>query len=99
MSHTILYYKQRFFIYYEMPNCIEIKNNLKLTSICILYFRYNPFQEESNDKDICIFNGFLRDEPDVYVTMSGGCPFSNSFEVLFLNNSLFLKLSSYYLLL
>jgi hypothetical protein len=34
------------------------------------------------------FKGFLRDESDVFVTMTGGCPFSNSFEVseLFLHS-------------
>jgi hypothetical protein len=35
--------------------------------------------EENIDK--CIFNGFLRDEPMVYVTLTGGCPFDNKFDV------------------
>jgi hypothetical protein len=36
-------------------------------------------QEESIDK--CIFNGHLRDEPTVYVTLTGGCPFDKDFNV------------------
>jgi hypothetical protein len=31
--------------------------------------------------DSCIFSGFLRNESDVAVTITGGCPFQNSFEV------------------
>ena len=29
----------------------------------------------------CNFNGHLRDESKAYVAMTGGCPFSNTFEV------------------
>ena len=36
-------------------------------------------QEESIDK--CIFNGHLRDEPTVYVTLTEGCPFDKDFNV------------------
>ena len=37
---------------------------------------------ESEDKiDLCIFGGFLRDESAVYVVLTRGCPFENSFEV------------------
>jgi hypothetical protein len=29
----------------------------------------------------CIFHGYLKNEPESSVTMTGGCPFENSFEV------------------
>lgn len=31
----------------------------------------------------CIFNGYLRNEPSSYVAMSGGCPFTSTFEIQF----------------
>ena len=37
--------------------------------------------DEEDDDDQCIFKGFLRDEPEAGVTLTGGCPFQNSFEV------------------
>lgn len=39
--------------------------------------------EREEDVDRCIFSGFLRDEPDSLVTLTGGCPFEDSFEVSF----------------
>ena len=30
----------------------------------------------------CNFNGHLRDKSKAYVAMTGGCPFSNNFEVI-----------------
>ncbi len=49
--------------------------------------RYNPIpqgrDELEEDIDQCIFDGYLLNEKDVYVTMAG-CPNSDSFEV---NNS------------
>ena len=38
-------------------------------------------EEDDDDDDQCIFKGFLRDEPEAGVTLTGGCPFQNSFEV------------------
>jgi hypothetical protein len=47
--------------------------------------RFNPIpmrpDESDQDIDNCIFEGFLEKESSVYVTVTGGCPFSNSFEV------------------
>ena len=37
--------------------------------------------ETESNIDRCIFTGFLRDEPQVRVTLTGGCPFETSFEV------------------
>ena len=46
--------------------------------------RYNPIprgsDEREEDIDQCIFDGYLLNETDVYVVMTG-CPNSNSFEV------------------
>ena len=51
----------------------------------ILLTRYNPIPledfEKDGDVDHCIFNGYLKDDPDVYVTLTGGCPFDDNFEV------------------
>ena len=48
--------------------------------------RFNPIPKRSHEDerniDGCIFEGFLRKESDVYVTITGGCPFSDNFEVL-----------------
>jgi hypothetical protein len=47
--------------------------------------RLNPIPRQPNeveDKiDRCIFGGFLRLETSVYVTLTGGCPFEDHFEV------------------
>ena len=47
--------------------------------------KFNPFVRQAEEKegniDECIFTGHLRDEPDVYVTLTGGCPFDNTFDV------------------
>ena len=47
--------------------------------------QFNPIPRKSNEPeenvDKCIFNGYLRDEPKVYVTLTGGCPFSKTFDV------------------
>jgi hypothetical protein len=41
-----------------------------------------PELESSRDSgDDCIYHGYLQQEPKVYVTMTGGCPFEDSFEV------------------
>ena len=49
--------------------------------------RVNPIplgsSESESDLDGCIFIGNLRDESDVAVTITGGCPFENNFEVRF----------------
>ena len=37
--------------------------------------------ENESEMDKCIFRGFLRDDPTVFATMTGGCPFEASFEV------------------
>jgi hypothetical protein len=37
--------------------------------------------EREEDVDHCIFDGHLRNEKDVYVTLTG-CPFSDNFEAL-----------------
>ena len=46
---------------------------------------FNPFSqlkgENGSEMDICIFRGYLRDEPTVFATLTGGCPFEDSFEV------------------
>jgi hypothetical protein len=47
--------------------------------------QFNPIprqqMEEEDSIDKCIFNGHLRDEPTVYVTLTGGCPFDKDFDV------------------
>jgi hypothetical protein len=47
--------------------------------------RVNPiplgWDEKESDLDGCIFIGNLRDESDVAVTLTGGCPFERKFEV------------------
>jgi hypothetical protein len=47
--------------------------------------QFNPIPRGRNEKeediDGCIFDGFLRTEDKVYVTLTGGCPFEDSFEV------------------
>jgi hypothetical protein len=49
--------------------------------------QFNPIpktlQEKDVDIDHCIFDGFLRNENRVYVTITGGCPFEDTFEVHF----------------
>ncbi len=49
---------------------------------------FNPIprgkNEREEDIDNCIFDGFLRDESKVYVTLTGGCPFEDSFDVSYL---------------
>jgi hypothetical protein len=37
--------------------------------------------ESDESVDDCIFTGFLRNESNVAVTLTGGCPFDNTFEV------------------
>jgi hypothetical protein len=48
--------------------------------------KFNPFPRQAAEKkdniDECIFTGRLRDDPDVYVTLTGGCPFDNSFDIM-----------------
>jgi hypothetical protein len=34
-----------------------------------------------SDVDPCIFEGWLQNESNVYVTLTGGCPYEDSFEV------------------
>jgi len=60
--------------------------------------RFNPIPEGKNEReediDNCIFDGFLRDEDKVYVTLTGGCPFEDTFDVnnkLIINYLLFTK--------
>ena len=40
-----------------------------------------PPKELEKNIDKCIFGGFLRMESNVYVTLTGGCPFEDHFEV------------------
>ena len=40
--------------------------------------------EDEDSIDKCIFGGYLLRESDVYVTLTGGCPFEDTFEVRFL---------------
>jgi len=46
---------------------------------------YNPIPkrayERAEDVDKCIFQGKLKNEPDVHVTVTGGCPRDEMFEV------------------
>jgi hypothetical protein len=46
--------------------------------------RYNPIpagpNERAEDIDSCIYDGYLKDESDVYVTVTG-CASSNNFQV------------------
>jgi hypothetical protein len=39
-------------------------------------------QEKEGNIDKCIFTGYLRDESDVYVTLTGGCPFDKTFDIM-----------------
>jgi len=45
----------------------------------------NPIPKQPDelheDVDRCIFSGFLQNEQDSQITITGGCPFENSFEV------------------
>jgi hypothetical protein len=43
-------------------------------------------KEREENIDNCIFGGFLQMETTVYVTLTGGCPFEDNFEV---KNSIF----------
>ena len=47
--------------------------------------QFNPIpkQRKELEKNIdkCIFNGHLRDESTVHVTLTGGCPFDKNFDV------------------
>ena len=47
--------------------------------------RFNPFPKRADETeesiDQCIFTGYLLFENDVNVTLTGGCPFEDSFEV------------------
>ena len=51
--------------------------------------RFNPIaqrpDENESEIDSCIFEGFLRTESSVYVTVTGGCPFSDNYEVRYFN--------------
>jgi hypothetical protein len=53
--------------------------------------QYNPIPKQVNELeeniDKCIFNGHLRDESKVYVTLTGGCPFDSNFDVSYLLTS------------
>ena len=48
--------------------------------------RFNPIPKKAHETeesiDKCIFRGYLLHESNVYVTLTGGCPFEDSFEVL-----------------
>ena len=61
-------------------------NDGKPDDVAILE-RYNPIprQPDENDEDIdqCIFKGVLLHEHNVLVSLTGGCPFEDSFEVSF----------------
>ena len=48
-----------------------------------LFERHNPIpcSEQNETVDNCIFRGWLKNESYVSVAMSGGCPYSDSFEV------------------
>jgi hypothetical protein len=37
--------------------------------------------ETAADVEFCIFDGHLRDHPDIPVTLTGGCPYDNTYEV------------------
>jgi hypothetical protein len=64
---------------------VFIKILYTLDDVAILS-KVNPIPQTSlesdNDVDDCIFVGHLRDESGVRVTLTGGCPFQYSFEVL-----------------
>jgi hypothetical protein len=47
----------------------------------VALFSYSSLSDHENSNTDCILEGYLRDESDVFVTLTGGCPFSNSFEV------------------
>ena len=53
--------------------------------------RFNPFpktdRELEEDIDNCIFNGHLLYEKDVYVALTGGCPYDDHFEVFHFNKT------------
>jgi len=48
--------------------------------------QYNPLplmaDEREEDVDNCIFKGHLMNEPDAEIVMTGGCPFTLSFEAI-----------------
>ena len=48
---------------------------------------YNPIPKQANEReediDHCIFKGKLVNESSVHVSLTGGCPFEDSFEVSF----------------
>jgi hypothetical protein len=48
--------------------------------------RYNPIPVELDESrspvDQCIFKGFLLNEPNAQVALTGGCPGDNSFDVI-----------------
>ena len=53
-----------------------------MTDDVALLERYNPIPSASGENvDPCIFGGWLKNEPRVRVAVSGGCPYSDTFEV------------------
>jgi hypothetical protein len=42
---------------------------------------YSSLSDHESSTLDCILEGFLREESDVFVTLTGGCPFSKSFGV------------------
>jgi len=59
----------------------------------VLLKKMFPELESSRDSgDDCIYHGYLQHESGVYVTMTGGCPFEDTFEVNhYLSMSFFLS--------
>ena len=41
------------------------------------------FNQSGANENICIFNGYLENDPNSMVLLSGGCPFSDNFDVSF----------------
>jgi hypothetical protein len=52
---------------------------------------FSSLSDHENSNSNCILEGHLRDDSDVFVTLTGGCPFSMTFEV-----SRLLVLNRYY---
>ena len=62
---------------------IQFPNNGEEENIILEQFNPIPLRdyERSEDVDNCIFKGYLQNDPDSTVTLAGGCPFEESFEV------------------
>jgi len=61
---------------------VTFPGNNEVDFIHLRHFNPIPLQphERKEDVDLCIFEGHLENEPDVYAVLTGGCPFEDTFQ-------------------